>query len=212
MLGCMSFSSAERRRLAELFHQLGPDAPTLCEGWDARDLAVHLYIREHRPLAAAGNFLPFLRGRLEDVESQVSGADFKNVVDKWAAGPGRLHPMRVLDTAANTAEHFVHHEDLRRGGGEIVPRDFSQVVNSQLHQTVNKMAGMFLRGNDIPVVLAAKGFQPVIAPAGRGVAEQGDNVVRISGDPGELLLWLFGRDAVEVSIEGPVDAIRRSGI
>ncbi|WP_461013210.1 maleylpyruvate isomerase N-terminal domain-containing protein, partial [Trueperella pyogenes] len=50
----MSFSSDERRRLADLLLAKGPDAPTLCEGWFTRDLAAHLWIREHRLDAAVG--------------------------------------------------------------------------------------------------------------------------------------------------------------
>ncbi|MGJ4074519.1 maleylpyruvate isomerase N-terminal domain-containing protein [Corynebacterium macclintockiae] len=52
----MSTSQSEREALANLLQQSGPDAPTLCEGWSTRDLAVHLVIREYRPDAAAGLF------------------------------------------------------------------------------------------------------------------------------------------------------------
>ena len=40
----MSTSLARRERdaLCDLALLLGPDAPTLCEGWDARDLVTHL--------------------------------------------------------------------------------------------------------------------------------------------------------------------------
>ena len=48
----MSFAQKERERLAELFLEVGPDAPTLNEGWTTRDLAVHLLIRESKPAAA----------------------------------------------------------------------------------------------------------------------------------------------------------------
>src|ERR1700730_2184013 len=42
---------AERAALCDLFLQVGPDAPTLCEGWDTYDLAAHLVIRERKPLS-----------------------------------------------------------------------------------------------------------------------------------------------------------------
>jgi hypothetical protein len=46
----------------------------------------------------------------------------------------------------------------------------------------------------------------------RGVSGDGESVVRVSGEVGELLLWVYGRDAVEVSIDGnPADA-HRSGL
>ena len=53
-----NFARSERRSLAALLRTLGPDAPTLCEGWDARDLAVHLVIRDRRPGALIGNAMP----------------------------------------------------------------------------------------------------------------------------------------------------------
>ena len=37
----------ERRELCELLAEVGPDAPTLCEGWTTLDLASHLVLREH---------------------------------------------------------------------------------------------------------------------------------------------------------------------
>ena len=37
----------ERMGLCDLFVELGPDAPTLCEGWTTADLAAHLVLREH---------------------------------------------------------------------------------------------------------------------------------------------------------------------
>ena len=48
----MSFSDSERQLLADLFLEVGPEAPTLCAGWTTTDLAAHLWVREHRPEAA----------------------------------------------------------------------------------------------------------------------------------------------------------------
>jgi D-arabinose 1-dehydrogenase-like Zn-dependent alcohol dehydrogenase len=38
--------------------EVGPDAPTLCEGWTTYDLAAHLVLREGSPLAVAGIAFP----------------------------------------------------------------------------------------------------------------------------------------------------------
>lgn len=211
MLGCMSFASAERRRLADLFHELGPDVPTLCEGWTAHHLAAHLLVRENQPLAAAGMFVSPLAGRLESAMQAQLDRDFSAVVDEWAAGPGRFNPMRFADTVINTAEHFIHHEDLRRGGGlaEWEPRDFSQAVDDQLYSSLATIARGLVEGSDKPVVFVAGGRKPVVAARGRGITERGDDVVRVSGEPGELLLWAFGRDVVEVNVEGDVTAVSR---
>ena len=54
----MSVASDERAALCDLLDELGPDQPTLCEGWQTRDLAAHLVVREHRLDAAPGILLP----------------------------------------------------------------------------------------------------------------------------------------------------------
>ena len=53
-LALVTFAKSERADLCDLFDQVGPDAPTLCRGWDAHDLAAHLWIRENDPLGASG--------------------------------------------------------------------------------------------------------------------------------------------------------------
>src|SRR6478609_5847024 len=44
----------ERAELADLLDELGPDAPTCCEGWTTAHLAAHLVVREGRPDALPG--------------------------------------------------------------------------------------------------------------------------------------------------------------
>lgn len=212
MLGRMSFSSAERARLADLLIELGPDAPTLCEGWDTRDMAVHLYLRENNPLAAAGMFAPPLAGQLAKASARAGERDYPGLVRDWAAGPGRLNPVRYIDPLMNTAEHFIHHEDVRRGDGVARPREFSRSVQEQLYRALKTAGPGFLKKSAAPVILLPTGFERIVAADRRGVSPDGENVVRVSGDVGELLLWVFGRDVVEVKIEGNVEDIHRSSL
>lgn len=212
MLGCMSFSAAERRRLTDLFLELGPDAPTLCAGWRTKDLAAHLLVRETRPTAAAGLLLPPLSGRLEAAMDEVLGRPYGEIVREWGAGPPRRSPVRLLDGPMNTVEHFVHHEDARRGGGEVGPRDFSRVVEEQLHGALKFRAPRMLADSELPVVLFPTGLPRIVTADRRGVAVDGESVVRVSGSVGELLLWVHGRDVVDVEIEGEARAVRRSGL
>ena len=46
----VTFAKSERAELCDLFDKVGPQAPTLCEGWDTHDLAAHLWIRETDPV------------------------------------------------------------------------------------------------------------------------------------------------------------------
>ena len=70
----MSLASRERAALCDLFDQVGPDAPTLCEGWDTRDLAAHLHLRETSPLAV-GILLSPLAGAMERRQREMASGD-----------------------------------------------------------------------------------------------------------------------------------------
>ena len=61
----MSLTSNERAAICDSFEKFGPDAPTLCEGWNTRDLLAHMLVRERRPDAGAGLIVPLLRKHLE---------------------------------------------------------------------------------------------------------------------------------------------------
>ena len=52
------FDAVERAQLADLFDELGPEAPTLLGPWTTRDLAAHLVLREHDPWPAPGSSCP----------------------------------------------------------------------------------------------------------------------------------------------------------
>lgn len=209
MLGLMSFSSAERAKMVALFHKLGPDAPTLCEGWTTRDLAVHLWVRENRPDAAAGIFVKALSGRLEKESRKVAERDFAELVDDWGRGPAAYNPVRFVDAHQNFVEHFVHHEDIRRANG-MGPRDFSARIKQQMHSYLKPLAKLALRKSERPVILQPEGLPRIVAADTHGVADKGDAVVRVSGEVGELILWSFGRDAAEVKVEGDTEKIVKS--
>ena len=205
MLVGMSFAQRERSRLAELFLEVGPDAPTLNEGWNTFDLAAHLLIRESKPLALPGMFVDALSGMTEKETSKVKARPYTEVVNEWAAGPPVW--IKPFDAAMNTAEHFIHHEDVRRGGGEVRPRDFSRTVNAQLLALAKRFGAMTLRKAQAPVILTPPDLPPVTLGDKAGVAQRGDDVVRVSGAPGELLLWVSGRNVAEIELTGALEAL-----
>ena len=207
MLVGMSFAQRERSRLAELFLEVGPDAPTLNEGWNTFDLAAHLLIRESKPLALPGMFVDALSGMTEKETSKVKARPYTEVVNEWAAGPPVW--IKPFGAAMNTAEHFIHHEDVRRGGGEVRPRDFSRTVNAQLLALAKRFGAMTLRKAQAPVILTPPDLPPVTLGDKAGVAQRGDDVVRVSGAPGELLLWVSGRNAAEIEPTGALEALDR---
>ncbi|MBV7294090.1 TIGR03085 family metal-binding protein [Corynebacterium sp. TAE3-ERU16] len=208
----MTFAASERAALGSLLLELGPDAPTLCEGWSTRDMAVHLLVRETRPDAAAGMFVPALRGHLRSVSEQVGSRDYADIVREWASGPPRLSPLRFLDAQLNAGEHFIHHEDVRRAREGRAPRAIGPDDTRVLLAVLRRFGSRLLRGSECPVILDPDGAPSIVAAERRGVASRGSDVVRVSGATGELLLFCFGRTEVVVTVTGDRDRIRFTSI
>src|SRR4029453_3617746 len=117
----VTFAKSERAELCDLLDALGPDAPTLCEGWNAHDLAAHLWIRETDPVGATSMVAKPLAGLLERRMAEVKARwEFAELVNRVRRGPARVSVFAFpgVDEGANTTEFFVHHEDVRRAGNE----------------------------------------------------------------------------------------------
>ena len=92
------FANVERRALCDTFERVGPDAPTLCSPWLTRDLAAHLVVRERRPDAAAGIWVPGLARRAVHVQKGDAAWDWQRLAHLARTGaPARLPaaPARV---------------------------------------------------------------------------------------------------------------------
>jgi uncharacterized protein (TIGR03085 family) len=182
--------------------QLGPDVPTLCEGWTARDLAGHLIVREGRPDAAMGIMVPALAGYEKKVRLKAQSKDWKDVISKIRTGPPRSSMMRAtkVDGLANTIEFFVHVEDLRRAQPDWQERDLAPEFQDQLWDKVKGFAPRLMKSSPVAIVFATpdgKRFQ----------ACQGSQTVTITGQPAELTLFAYGRSEVHVEFSGPAEAI-----
>lgn len=211
---------SERRGLADLLLERGSDAPTLCEGWLTRDLAVHLVLRENRPDAIAGLFLPFASSHLEKVSQQYRQRPYADLVEQFRRGAPLWNLMRWADRFVNLAEYFIHHEDVRRapvpGQPAVAPRVLPEEMRRELWRLLAQMARVFVRPVGARVVLEARDSsdgQPLRCTCG---ASQGPEVV-ISGPVSELVLWLYGRDSVaEVQVSesqpGAIGLIQRRRI
>jgi uncharacterized protein (TIGR03085 family) len=201
---------AEREGLCDLFTVRGPSAPTLCEGWAAYDLAAHLFVREHRPVAAIGLVAggPFKR-QLERVMVRTkSSYSFDALVAKVRSGPPLW--FAPVDRVANLNEFFVHHEDLRRGAGDTTPRPATEIAD------VEDALWKFLRHS---ARFGARSLRPVGLDLVREDGETahvlaGQPVATLRGRPGELALYLSGRkEAAHVEVEGPdlaTEALRKT--
>lgn len=198
----MGLASDERRALCELFDEVGPDAPTLCEGWLTRDLAAHLAVRDRRPDAAAGILIPALAPRTQRVQDSFAAKPWAELVELVRTGPPVWSPFGIpgLADLVNGAEYFIHHEDVRRGGENWEPRPPDAARDAALWRTASMVGRMAYRRSPVGVTLRRP--DGATAPVHRGPA-----TVVISGEPGELLLNVFGRDAARVEFEGDEKAV-----
>lgn len=199
-----NFARSERAMLCDLFTSVGPDRPTLCAGWTTRDLAAHLLVRDRRPDAAAGAVVKPLAGHTENVRRGVAAGEYAKVVD------GVRHPPLLslagapaIDRLVNTAEFFIHHEDVRRGLPGWAPRDLPRGLDAALHSQVRLAARFRLRRFPASLTILSPGYPAVTAGAG-------GSALTISGTPGELTMFFSGRQrAANVTVDGPDDLAER---
>jgi uncharacterized protein (TIGR03085 family) len=193
------FALAERLALADLMAQTGPDAPTLCGDWTVRDLAAHVIVRERRPDAAGGILFKALAGRTARVQKKIATREFSQLLAtvRKPAWP------RFLDEALNLTEMFVHLEDVRRAGSSWEPRTLSAPLQDALWRQVRRRTPFVLRRFRAAVHVEAPGFGT--ATGGKGGAD-----IHVRGEPGELLIFLFGRQAhSRATVNGPSSQVER---
>jgi uncharacterized protein (TIGR03085 family) len=183
----LPLSQRERHALADLLLDLGPDAPTLCQGWRSADLAAHLVVRDTRPDAILGMVVPF--GPAQAWTERVT--ERARDTTTWAALVGRLRSgppawLRPVDPELNAVEYFVHHEDLRRAQESWEPRPLSAEDEAALWRKLH-LFGLVARRR--AGRLEAPGQKPIVLRKG------GDGPV-VKGPVGEVVLWVTGRREV----------------
>ncbi|WP_406167772.1 TIGR03085 family metal-binding protein [Streptomyces sp. NBC_00996] len=195
----------ERLLLADLLEAVGPDAPTLCEGWNTRDLAAHVVVRERRADAAGGILIKQLVPRLERVMAEFAEKPYEELIQLIRTGPPRFSPfaLKQIDEASNTIEFYVHTEDVRRAQPDWTPRELDPVFQEALWSRLERTARLTGRGAPTGLVLRRPNGQTV-------VAHKGTPVVTATGEPSELLLFAYGRQKVaDVELDGDKDAIAK---
>jgi uncharacterized protein (TIGR03085 family) len=204
------FDAAERAQLSDLLDELGPEAPTLLAPWTTRDIAAHLVLRDRDALAGPGLVLPGAWARLAERRRRALALrDFPWLVATLRSGPPpgffRIGWVRRFPSLN---EFFVHHEDVRRANGRG-PRANEHAMDENLWRNVGRAPWFLARR------LRGAGLELQWAGTAKTVrARRGEPAARITGPPGELLLYLFGRqDVAHVQVSGPaaaVDAVRRA--
>jgi uncharacterized protein (TIGR03085 family) len=207
----VSYSREERLALSDLLEAAGPDAPTLCAGWQTSDLAAHLVLRERRPDAAAGVLGGPLAGHTERVQRRLGKRQtYAQLVRAFRDGPPRLSPFALpgVDEAANTVEYFVHHEDVLRAQPDWEPRDIPAGLSGVLWKRL-KSSRLFLRKAPVGVELARDGDGDAGGTGPyRVTLKNARPTVTVIGTPAELTMWVMGRTSVaNVTYDGTDEAI-----
>ena len=196
----------ERLLLADLLEAAGPEAPTLCEGWTARELAAHVVVRERRLDAAGGILIGALKNRLDRVQAEFAEKPYEELIQLIRTGPPKFSPysLKQVDEGANAVEFYVHAEDVRRAQPDWTPRELDPVFSDALWSRLEKAARLMGRKSPVGIVLRRPDGQTA-------VAHKGTPVVTVTGEPGELTLFAYGRqDAARVEIEGEKEAASRA--
>ncbi len=197
----MTAAARERAALVETMRVAGPDAPTLCGVWTTRDLAAHLVLRERRPDAAPGILIPALAGYTARKQKQLTDStDWQALLEMVQSGPPLYSPLKLLDPLVNTSEMFIHHEDVRRAAPDWQPRQLDSALASALRRQV-KFASRMSLGRPPASVELRDADGTTLASLGSG-----PRCVITAAAP-ELVLFLSGRDAVQIEFTGDDDTV-----
>ena len=197
----------ERHELCDLLDELGPDRPTLCEGWTTSALAAHLAVRERQPLAAPGILMggPFASTTERLMNRELERHGYQGTVEHVRRGPPP-GPLRIpaVRYRVNLIEMTVHHEDVRRANGERARTDRPDLDDAIWDMLGSGLRLFLLRGRirGMRVELHRPGGD--VHAAGRPDAAE----VVLSGPPVECLLYLQGRKgATEATVTGDDRAV-----
>jgi len=200
-MGAVKILQAEREALCETLETVGPEGPTLCEGWLVADLTAHLVVLDTRPDAIPGVALGGVFGRhtLKLME-RAKERGFDWMLDRLRGGPPLVHrigPMAVM----NVFENWVHHEDVRRAAGSA-PRPEDPDIDDILWRMTALTGHLSVRR------VKSAGIE-IIDDYGRSkVLSKTEPRVTITGPTGELALYVSGRkEAADVAVDGPPEAV-----
>jgi uncharacterized protein (TIGR03085 family) len=200
-----AFDAQEREKLCDTLEALGGAAPTLLDGWTAHDLAAHLVLRERDLVAAPCLVLPGPLQRFAERRRArlAERRDFRWLVTHIRSGPPPgFFRIAWVRSFPNLNEYFVHHEDLRRANG-MVARTLSREMDAALWRNVRRGSRYLSRRlRDVGLEIEWTGTSQRLS------VRSGEQSARLVGLPGELLLYIFGRQvAANVEVTGSAEAV-----
>lgn len=180
------------QRCCDALESVNPFAATLCAGWSAHDLALHLWCIKREPLTWPGMVLPvfaaLMNRRIELVRRRWS---YGQLTDQLRSRTGAIGCMPLdhwEDHRHSLGEYYVHTQDVARLHGVREPPADDELQEALWLRSCT--AARILRRR-LPAGLVLE------HPDGR---RSGDNRGRpevvVSGEPTELICWVYGRQSV----------------
>lgn len=180
------------QRCCDALSAVDADAPTLCEGWTAHDLAIHLWAIKHDPLSWPGIAVPALAGTTATRADRIRGRwTYPELVARLRADSGRIACMpldRFEGHRHALGEYYVHSQDVAR------PNGLRQEPPDEPLEDA-----LWLRARKAARLLHSRPTPGLVLERERGVSVQvtrGDPALILRGKPTELLCWVYGRRSV----------------
>jgi uncharacterized protein (TIGR03085 family) len=197
----------ERLDLCALLSGLNDDewrAATLDEGWTVEDLAAHIVVRERYPLDLTRDLIFRRPGEIEALMEREKARGHAALLASLRTMPTLFFRLPGPVARGNLGEAYIHNEDARRGS---LQRQRS--VSAELQLALWASLPVFARGlRRVPatglLAIDWPGHERRVVPVGRGRRRPESSAsATLSGEPGELLLWLSGRKAAaHVQLDG----------
>lgn len=172
--------------------EVAATAPTLCEGWDAHELAVHIWVIKHDPLSWPGiplsSFAGLTRRRAKNFRQRWP---YEELLKKLRRESGAIASLPFDGRQGHRhalGEFYIHTEDVRRANN--FPRSTQTSETEAALWLRTREAGRYLwPRNQAAICFNSPGQESFTV--GRGAP-----VTQVSGLPSEVFLWLYGRNEV----------------
>lgn len=187
----------QRDELCDALAAVPPDAPTSCGGWDAHDLAVHVWILGHDPWSWPGmardRWASQAAARMRRIKADRA---YRRLIDDLRRGSGALACMPLDFVGCHRhalGEYFVHTRDVTRPN-QLVESEPTLELETALWLRLRRAAPLLHRRQTPGLVLEWPGV------GSRRVRREPPRLV-VRGRPSELILWTYGRlDSARVEV------------
>lgn len=181
---------AQFQLLLDVLEQVDGTAPTLCEGWDAQELAIHLWQLHRDPIAWIGTSVRASGGitkrRAAETRARWSYAELLGRLRELPAAIPCMPDDRFEACRHALGEYWIHTQDVARPNGVEQPEPSFELECALWKRA--SVAGLALHALRTPgLVIAWPGVSARQITPGRTPR------VRVEGRPGEVMLWLYGR-------------------